>query len=1557
VFVVSLMVASFSSHAATIVLHNLDAGSGTGFDDPTPVSPVPGNPANTLGGQRLAAFQAAADEWAQTIGSPVPIEVDIEMSSLYCTPTYAVLGSAGPNGIIFRDFPNAPAPGTWYGQALANSIRLFDGNPGTSDIVAEFNQSIGTPGCLDGAGWSYVIDAPPPPGTLAFTETVYHEIAHGLGFMTYTNLGTGSQYQGYPDGYSRFLYDETAGARWPLLSNSQRVASARSGGQLTWDGPAVDSAAGMLTQGRHPSSGRVRMYAPNPFESGSSVTHFSDTLNPADIMTPDMQPGAMRALTVNLMQDIGWSVTPPPPQGISVSLISGDTTEAGGSATFSMVLLSPPASSVSVAVSSNDLSEGTVSPSSVTFTTGNWNTPRFVTVTGVDDALIDGDITYYVTTHPASSSDSNYNGLNPADVSVTNLDDDEAGGINVSGISGDTTESGASATFSIVLDSQPTSSVSIGVNSGDLSEGTVSPSSVTFTTGNWATPKFVTVTGVDDAIVDGDITFSVITNPASSSDPGYNGVNPDNVSVTNLDNDNTGISVSAISGDTTEAGGSASFSVVLNSQPTSGVSFGVSSNDLTEGTVSPSSVNFSTGNWNTPQFVTVTGVDDAIVDGNITFSIITNPVSSGDPNYNGMNPNDVSVTNLDDDGTGISVSGISGNTTEAGGTATFSFVLESQPSSSVSIDVSSNDLSEGTVSPSSVNFSTSNWATPRFVTVTGVDDALADGDITYNITTYPASSGDPNYNGFNPGDVTVTNLDDESMGISVSAISGDTTEAGGTATFSIVLNSQPTNSVAIGVSSNDLSEGTVSPSTVIFSTGNWATPKIVTVTGVDDAVVDGDITFSITTNPAISGDPNYNGINPNDVSVTNLDDDESGGISVSGISGDTTESGGSATFSIVLDSQPASSVSINVSSNDLSEGTISPSNVSFSTGNWGTPQFVTVTGVDDAIVDGDITFNITTHPASSSDPNYNGINPDNVSVTNLDDDNSGITVSAISGDTSEAGGTATFSIVLESQPTNGVSIGVSSTDLSEGTVSPSNVVFATTSWDTPKFVTVTGVDDDMADGDITFDITTNPASSGDANYNGINPSDVSVTNLDDESTGITVSAISGDTTEAGNSATFSIVLESRPNNSVSIGISSDDLSEGTVSQSSVSFSPGNWSTPKIVTVTGVDDDIADGDIIYNITTNPASSGDPDYNGVNPSDVSVTNIDDESSGITVSAISGDITEAGGTATFSIVLDSQPTNGVAIGVSSSDLSEGTVSPSTVVFAGSNWDTPKFVTVTGVDDDIADGDITFSITTNPASSGDPNYNGVNPNDVSVTNLDDESADIIVSLISGDTSESGGDATFTIQLVSEPTDSVTIDLFSDDPGEGTVFPESVTIVPGEWDIPQLVTVTGVDDVIADGDVSYSIVTLSAMSGDGNYDGLDPDDVEVTNVDNDFAGITVSPISGDTSESGDEAVFTIVLESQPQSSVTIELWSDDVSEGIVFPNSVTFTPSQWDLPRTITVTGVDDFEMDGDITYFIVTNPASEADGLYDSIDPPDVSLRNLDNEAPDIMFKTSFE
>ena len=128
-------------------------------------------------------------------------------------------------------------------------------------------------------------------------------------------------------------------------------------------------------------------------------------------------------------------------------------------------------------------------------------------------------------------------------------------------------------------------------------------------------------------------------------------------------------------------------------------------------------------------------------------------------------------------------------------------------------------------------------------------------------------------------------------GITVSPTSGlVTTEGGGKATFTVVLRSKPTANVTIGLSSNvtiglsssDTTEGRVCKSSLVFTPKNWSVAQVVTVVGVDDSIVDGDQAYTIITSPAVSGDPAYNfevscgnGVDPDDVNVTNKDNDES----------------------------------------------------------------------------------------------------------------------------------------------------------------------------------------------------------------------------------------------------------------------------------------------------------------------------------------------------------------------------------------------------------------------------------------------------------------------------------------------------------------------------------------------------------------------------------------------------------------------------------------------------------------------------------------------------------
>src|SRR6185503_12670065 len=179
--------------------------------------------------------------------------------------------------------------------------------------------------------------------------------------------------------------------------------------------------------------------------------------------------------------------------------------------------------------------------------------------------------------------------------------------------------------------------------------------------------------------------------------------------------------------------------------------------------------------------------------------------------------------------------------------------------------------------------------------------------------------------------------------------------------------------------------------------------------------------------------------------------------------------------------------------------------------------------------------------------------------------------------------------------------------------------------------------------------------------------------------------------------------------------------------------------------------------------------------------------------------------------------------------------------------------------------------------------------------------------------TSEAGTSATFEVSLTSAPAAGVLVPVASADASEGTTDRTSLTFTDENWMVPQIVTVTGQQDTLSDGTVSYTVVLGVAESADSVYQGLDPDDVTVQNVDDDLRGITVSaPSSLATSETGTMATFSVVLQTQPTADVTIAVASSDGSEATVSIAQLVFTTANWNVIQTVAVTGADDFVDDG---------------------------------------------
>ena len=236
-----LACAAAGAHAATIIIVNQNA-AGIGFNDPTPVAPVGGNTGTTLGQQRLNAFQHAADIWGATLTSSVPIRIGASFVPLSCTADSAVLGSAGANE-IWSDFTNASRSATWYPSALASKLSGTDlASPGEPHIISRFNSRLGLfPDCMPGSGFYLGLDNNAGPA-IDLVTVLLHEMAHGLGFQTFTDDETGAQIQEFPSIWDHFLVDNRTDQLWVNMTNAERVASAVSVDRLSWNGPAVTGA-------------------------------------------------------------------------------------------------------------------------------------------------------------------------------------------------------------------------------------------------------------------------------------------------------------------------------------------------------------------------------------------------------------------------------------------------------------------------------------------------------------------------------------------------------------------------------------------------------------------------------------------------------------------------------------------------------------------------------------------------------------------------------------------------------------------------------------------------------------------------------------------------------------------------------------------------------------------------------------------------------------------------------------------------------------------------------------------------------------------------------------------------------------------------------------------------------------------------------------------------------------------------------------------------------------------------------------------------------------------
>jgi uncharacterized repeat protein (TIGR01451 family) len=262
------------------------------------------------------AFSYAASIWASLINSSVPVEVNACWRSDLGS---GVLGSAGPV-TYYRNFSGAPFSNTWYPTALANALSNTDLNQNDgwdsdgdgldrdAEIFANFSSVF---------SWYFGTDGN-PGSNLDFASVVLHELGHGLGFLGSMQVSGGSGSWGYGSGYP-FVYDrftEDNSGIALLNTGAYPNPSAALGSALTSNAVYFNGATARAANG----GSRVSLYAPNPWQSGSSYSHLAQSFDntPNALMTYSLAYGeaihSPGPVTLGIFKDTGWTVNETQPQ-------------------------------------------------------------------------------------------------------------------------------------------------------------------------------------------------------------------------------------------------------------------------------------------------------------------------------------------------------------------------------------------------------------------------------------------------------------------------------------------------------------------------------------------------------------------------------------------------------------------------------------------------------------------------------------------------------------------------------------------------------------------------------------------------------------------------------------------------------------------------------------------------------------------------------------------------------------------------------------------------------------------------------------------------------------------------------------------------------------------------------------------------------------------------------------------------------------------------------------------------------------------------------------------
>ena len=970
-------------------------------------------------------------------------------------------------------------------------------------------------------------------------------------------------------------------------------------------------------------------------------------------------------------------------------------------------------------------------------------------------------------------------------------------------------------------------------------------------------------------------------------------------------NEPVGVSIdptelTVIEGDATGA----SYAVVLDSQPTADVTVTISGYDGTDVTLSNDSLTFTTENWETPQTVTVSAAtdDDAAQDAAVTLIHTV----GGAEEYQVVNASSVTVTITEADRAGVSIAPTT-LTAPEGGSSSYEVVLTTQPSADVTIDISGYAGTDVTLSNGSLTFTAVNWETPQTVTVSAAqdDDAAADDAVVLA----HAVNGTGEYATVTAASVTVTIDEDDSAGVSIDSTELTVTEGDVTgASYTVVLDSQPTAEVTVTISGYAGTDVSLSDTSLTFTAANWETPQTVTVSAAqdDDAAQDAAVVLA----HAVNGTGEYAAVTAASVTVTIVETDTST-LSVSAARA--AEDAGHVVFEVAISAASDQAVKVDYATSDgtatAGQDYTGTSGALIFPASSVASQTVSVPVLDDTMDEAEEeTFTLTLSQAVAAVLAGGG---ETLAVTGTitDDDDPQVTASfGQSAYTVAEGATVEVTVSLSGDPEREVTILVDKTEdgASPDDYSgvPGSLSFAP--GETSKSFTFTAnddrIDDDGERVDLAFATLPDGVSAG-----GVTSS-ATVTNTDDDTAGVTIEPTELTVTEGGGGG-YTVVLDSQPTAEVTVTISGHDGTDVSVAPATLTFTADNWETAQTVTVTAGEDEDAAQD--QAVSLSHTVSGTEEYQAVTADSLTVTLEEDDTAGVTIDSTTLTVAE-GSSGAYTVVLDTRPTADVTVTINGHSGTAIAPSHTALTFTSSNWNIAQTVTLTA-----RDVDTTTEVTLSHAVTGSGEYGTVTAHDVVVTvlaiaeeNQDPNRVEVTISFADADYDVREGTDNVNVELLLSTAQDSAVDIPIIVSSQSTAGDEDYSGVP--------TTVTFAQDQTS---ASFQVQPLVDLEDENDEqvvlvfgtlpEGISAGDFDQTTVTIlDAVRISFDASSYEATEGGADVVVTVQLNEPAPYDMTVPLTAEgrngaDESDWSGVPDNVVFNTG--DSSKSFTVIAVDD--------------------------------------------------